>query len=39
MLNMLVKLISPQQGEILIDGQDLNGFSQDWVQKNIAYVT
>ncbi|KRX08206.1 P-loop containing nucleoside triphosphate hydrolase [Pseudocohnilembus persalinus] len=39
LLNLITRLYKPQEGEILIDGENLNSLDKDWVQQNISYVT
>ncbi len=38
LVNLLFKFYSPQNGKILIDGQDINDYSAESIYKNLTYV-
>ncbi|CAD8066234.1 unnamed protein product [Paramecium sonneborni] len=37
-LNLLTKLLTPSQGEILIDGEPLSNKDFKWIQQHVSYV-
>ena len=38
-LNLITKLLDPQQGRVLIDGQNISDKNEIWVRSNVSYVT
>jgi ATP-binding cassette subfamily B protein len=39
MFNLITKLVQPEKGEIFVNGQSLNNFTFEDMQKMISYVT
>ena len=38
-LNLISKLLEPQQGKVLINNSDISNRSEIWVRSNVSYVT